>query len=101
MRIWPKSRLVEQQRQDRRLDRRRRPVLQDRLASRQLLQRQLAARLVEFLESVEAVARVAHHLAGLADNAPASPGADPQGRKNDPEGSWMLMLAAWKASLCN
>src|SRR5215204_6084939 len=33
---------------------------------RQLLKRQLASGLVEILEAIEAVARVAHHLAGLA-----------------------------------
>src|SRR4029078_6407762 len=48
---------------------RRRAVLQNRVAPFQLLQRQFAARLVKLLEPVEAVARVAHHLAGLADIA--------------------------------
>ena len=59
---------------DRHLDRRlfdldRRAVLQDRLAAADLLQRQLAAFVVQLLEPVEAVAAVAHHLAGLADIA--------------------------------
>src|SRR5437762_11446734 len=55
---------------DRRLfDVRRRPVLQDRLAAADLLQRQLAAFVVQLLEPVEAVTAVAHHLAGLADIA--------------------------------
>jgi hypothetical protein len=55
---------------DRRLfDVRRRPVLQDRLAAADLLQRQLAAFVVQLLEPIEAVAAVAHHLAGLADIA--------------------------------
>jgi hypothetical protein len=48
---------------------RRRAVLQNRFAPRQLLQRQFAAGVVEFLEAVEAVAAVAHHFAGLADVA--------------------------------
>ncbi len=55
---------------DRRLfDVRRRPVLQDRLAAADLLQRQLAAFVVQLLEPIKAVAAVAHHLAGLADIA--------------------------------
>src|SRR5207245_3176711 len=41
-------------------------VLQHRLPAADLLQRQLAAFVVEFLEAVEAVAAVSHHLAGLA-----------------------------------
>jgi hypothetical protein len=45
------------------LDLRRHAVLQDRLAAADLLQRQLAAFVVQLLEAVEAVA---HHLAGLA-----------------------------------
>src|ERR1051325_6776939 len=44
-------------------------VLQNRLPAADLLEGQLAARVVEFLEAVEAVAAVAHHLAGLADAA--------------------------------
>src|SRR5215204_2438120 len=43
-----------------------RPRHQKRLAPRQLLKRQLASGLVEILEAIEAVARVPHHLAGLA-----------------------------------
>src|SRR5439155_12092695 len=39
-------------------------VLQYRLLAADLLQRQLAAFVVELLEPVEAVAAVAHHLAG-------------------------------------
>src|SRR5437762_8493226 len=55
---------------DRRLfDVRRRPVLQDRLAAADLLQRQLAAFVVQLLEPIKAVAAVPHHLAGLADIA--------------------------------
>ena len=38
-------------------------------APRQLLQRQFAAGVVKLLEAIEAVARVAHHFAGLADIA--------------------------------
>jgi len=41
-----------------RFDVRRRAVLQNRLAPRQLLQRQFAAGVVEFLEAVEAVTAV-------------------------------------------
>ena len=44
-------------------------VLQHGLLTTDLLQRQLAACVVEFLEAVEAVARIAHHLAGLANIA--------------------------------
>ena len=61
--------LFERQVDDDRLDLRRRAVGHQRLAARQLLQGKLPAGLVEFLEAVEAVARVAHHLAGLADVA--------------------------------
>src|SRR6202023_745766 len=42
-------------------------VLQHWLFAAHLLQRQLAAFVIEFLEAVEGVARVTHHLAGLAD----------------------------------
>src|SRR5262249_49781971 len=41
-------------------------VLRHRLLAADLLQGELAALLVEFLETVEAVAAVTHHLAGLA-----------------------------------
>src|SRR5204863_7186103 len=51
------------------VDDRLRPVLQHRLAASYLLQRQLAAFVVQLLEPIEAVAAVAHHLAGLADIA--------------------------------
>jgi hypothetical protein len=44
-------------------------VGQQRLAPGQLLQGQFATGLVELFEAVETVARVAHHLAGLADVA--------------------------------
>src|SRR4029077_9646034 len=44
-------------------------VLQHRLFTADLLQRQLAAVVVEFLEPVKAVAAVADDLAGLADVA--------------------------------
>src|SRR5207237_8119302 len=50
-------------------DVRRRPGLQDRLAAADLLQRQLAAFVVQLLEPIKAVAAVPHHLAGLADIA--------------------------------
>src|SRR5580700_3778956 len=42
-------------------------ILQYRLLAADLLQRQLAAFVIEFLKAVEAVAAIAHHLAGLAD----------------------------------
>src|SRR4051794_24572523 len=58
--------LLKRQSKDQRLNLGRRAVGQKRLAPRQLLKRQLASGLVEILEAIEAVARVAHHLAGLA-----------------------------------
>src|SRR5215204_791386 len=58
--------LLKRQSKDQRLNLGRRAVGQKRLAPRQLLKRQLAPGLVEILEAIEAVARVAHHLAGLA-----------------------------------
>ena len=63
------SRPVQRKLDDDRLDLGRRAVFQDRLAPRQLLQRQFAAGVVKLLEAIETVARVAHHLAGLADIA--------------------------------
>src|ERR1700730_3493470 len=42
------------------------PVRQDRLLAADLLQRQLAAFVIEILEAVEAIAAIAAHLAGLA-----------------------------------
>ena len=63
------SGLFNGQRNDGILDLLRHPVLQYRLLAADLLQRQLAAFVVELLEPVEAVAAVAHHLAGLADVA--------------------------------
>src|SRR6202011_2067396 len=42
------------------------PVRQDRLLAADLLQRQLAAFVIEILEPVEAIAAIAEHLAGLA-----------------------------------
>jgi hypothetical protein len=44
-------------------------VLQHRLLTADLLQRQLTACVVEFFEPVKAVPAVAHHLASLADVA--------------------------------
>src|SRR5438270_12906476 len=44
-------------------------VLQTWLPPADLLQRQLAALLVQFFEPVEAIARVAHHLASLGNTA--------------------------------
>src|SRR5262249_47204665 len=69
MRTWPNAGLLNGQRNDGILDLLRHPVLQHRLLAADLLQRQLAAFVVELLEPVEAVAAVAHHLAGLADVA--------------------------------
>ena len=63
------GRLLDRQRHRRFLDLDRRAVLQDRLPAADLLQRQLAAFVVQLLEPVEAVAAVPHHLAGLADVA--------------------------------
>ena len=63
------GRLLDRQGDDGLLDLRRHSVLQDRLAARQLLQSELAAFVVKLLEAIEAVARVAHHLAGLRDVA--------------------------------
>src|SRR6516164_9560410 len=63
------GRLLDRQVDHRPFDLRRRAVLQDWLASADLLQRQLAAFVVELLKAVKAVAAVAHHLAGLADIA--------------------------------
>src|SRR5262249_54819508 len=63
------SRLIDRQRNDRFLDLVSDAVLEHRLAPRDLLQRQLSAFVVKLLEAIEAVAAVAHHLAGLADVA--------------------------------
>jgi hypothetical protein len=63
------GRLVDGERDHGFLDRRIGPVLEDRLAPREFLQRQLAAFVVELLEAIEAVPAIAHHLAGLGDIA--------------------------------
>jgi hypothetical protein len=63
------SRLVERKLDGDRLDLGRGAVLEDRLSPRQFLQRQFAAGIIKLLETVKAVAAVAHHLAGLADIA--------------------------------
>ena len=42
-------------------------VLENGLLATDLLEGKFAARVVEFFEAIEAVARVARHLAGLAD----------------------------------
>src|ERR1700739_2531359 len=49
------------------LDSERRSVLQDRLLATDRLQHQLAALIVQLLETVKAVTAVSHHLADLAD----------------------------------
>jgi hypothetical protein len=61
--------LLDGDRHHRLFDRRRRAVLQHRLAPADLGQREFAAFVVELLEAIEAVARVAQHFAGLADIA--------------------------------
>src|SRR6185369_3188266 len=63
------GRLINRQGDDGLLDLRCHAVLQDRFAPRDLLQGQLPTFVVELLEAIEAVARIAHHLAGLADIA--------------------------------
>src|SRR6516225_11590362 len=68
-RTWPQAGCSIRQRHHRLFDLDRRAVLQDRFAAADLLQCQLAAFVVQLLEAVEAVASVAHHLAGLADIA--------------------------------
>ena len=60
------GRLLQRKFNDPRLDLGRGPVRQDRLLTADLLQCQLAALVIEFLEAVEAVAAIAKHLAGLA-----------------------------------
>jgi hypothetical protein len=65
----PEGRVLQGQLQNNRLDLRRRAVSQQRLFACHLLQRQFATGLVKLLEAVKAVARIAHHLAGLADIA--------------------------------
>ena len=62
-------RLLDRHLDDGLLDLRVDAVLLDRLAPRHLGQRQIAAFLVELLKAIEAVAAVAHDLAGLADVA--------------------------------
>ena len=57
------GRLLDRQVDDGLLDLRLHPVAQDRLAAGDLGQRELATLLVEFLEAIEAVPRVAHDLA--------------------------------------
>ena len=63
------GRLFDGKRHDGVFDFRRHSVLQDRLASRNLLQGEFTTLIVKLLEPVEAVAAVAHHLASLADIA--------------------------------
>jgi hypothetical protein len=59
--------LLDRERNDGVFDVLRHAVLQHRLLAADLLQCQLATFVVELLEPIEAVATVAHHLAGLAD----------------------------------
>jgi len=63
------GRLLNRKCNDSVLDLLRHTVLQHRLLAADLLQRELAPLVVEFLEAIETVAAVAHHLAGLADVA--------------------------------
>src|SRR3954468_20473403 len=58
--------LLQRQLDDERLDLRRRAVGQKRLLAGEFLQGEFAAAVVELLEAVETVARVAQPLAGLA-----------------------------------
>jgi hypothetical protein len=58
--------LLQREREDGGLDLGRRAVRQQGLTTGQLLKGELAAGVVELLEAGEAVARGAHHLAGLA-----------------------------------
>ncbi len=61
----PVGRLLQGDLHDQRLDLGRGAVGQKWLAPTQLLQSDLAARVVELTEPVEAIARVAHHLGRL------------------------------------
>src|SRR5215469_10728548 len=61
------SRLLDRQRDGRLLDLDRYAVLQHWFAPADLLQRQLAAFIVQLLKPVKAVSAVAHHFAGSAD----------------------------------
>jgi hypothetical protein len=63
------GRLFDGKRHDGVFDFRRHSVLQDRLASRNLLQGEFTTLIVKLLEPVEVVAAIAHHLASLADIA--------------------------------
>src|SRR3977135_2243427 len=65
-RIWPKAGCSQRKFNDPLRDLGRGPVRQDRLLAADLLQRQLAAFVIEILEAVEAIAAIAEHLAGLA-----------------------------------
>src|SRR5215831_11663087 len=60
------GRLLNRQVDRRLFDFRRGAVLQNRFAAADLLQRQLAAFVIQLLEAVKAVPAVAHHLTGLA-----------------------------------
>ena len=68
-RTWPNAGCATAQGNNGVFDVLRYPVLQHRLLAADLLQSQLAAFVIEFLEAVEAVAAVAHHRASLADIA--------------------------------
>jgi hypothetical protein len=61
--------LLGRQRDHCRFDLRRDTVLEDRLLAANLLQRQLAAFVIQLPEPVEAAATISYHLAGLADIA--------------------------------
>jgi hypothetical protein len=65
----PEGRLLDRKRNDSVFNLLRHSVPEHRLPATDFLQRQLAALVVKFLEAVEAVAAVTHHLAGLADIA--------------------------------
>jgi hypothetical protein len=65
----PKGWLLNRERHDGIFDLLRHAVLQHRLLAADLLQRQLTTLVVQFLEPVEAVPAIAHHLACLTDVA--------------------------------
>jgi len=65
----PPGRLLHGESHDRLLDLGGDAVLQYRLAAADLLEREFAALVVEFLEPIEAIPAIAHQLTGLADVA--------------------------------
>jgi hypothetical protein len=74
----PPGGLFDGNRHDGVFDVRRHPVLQDGFAPRDLLQAEFAAFIVMLLEAVEAVAALAHYLAGLRNIAAVAGAAQPR-----------------------